>query len=704
MNPADLILVFDEYLKKSGNKKNYIANKLKELFESTTSPLNPDGKPMETLKDNLKSFNKKLKDFKFPSMYAFDVALKGALKEIRDFRDSFKNSNMKNFMKAFGNIQPSNIGKGGIDYSKTFADMNASLKKVIKIIQKTKIEPATRPRDQYSPYYNENDNFVKRYVKLLNARSDYARKQKDNNFVRGESLGLFSAIVGKIVGAAIAFSVVYYLNENLNKTTRGMALKELVKNFLYNVFDKTMDVLASPETASKIIEGGGVILKTLTTLLWNITKITLSKVWENIVGGFSSLLKGEFGEAGKYFAGALIAGGLGFLAIMRVWAIGKLIPGINLIFIGIELALKKISIAALSRISKLFPDNSGSRGGSQRGGSQRGRGRGRGGRVRTPTRRPPVPSKGILSKIFKGISEMFKKLLPLIYAFFGDIIRRILPTILNFFKKQFFQTLLRGLAGLFSVAALQIAGIIAATYFAGKALYSIGKSILQTNAINKETQENAEKWNKTNKQVLTKQEDRRNSDTDPKNKKINEYRNKISQNLKVQSDLNEAIAKRSTFWRQASDSIFGSNLSGESEEQSKERMRLFEENRRLEELINDETRKQKELERPQPKERVEIETTPLAKKSTKSSPFITDDKGVNQDKEKIAMENYIKSISDKLDMLATIFASGTQSIASATMDGSSIVAQAVASNSQGSVSVASSDPISEFRKRAERYA
>lgn len=732
MNPADLIAVFDEYLKKSGAKKNYIADKLKELFESATSPLNPDGKPMEALKENMKNFNKKLKDFKLPSMYAFNVALQGALREIRDFRDAFKNSNLKNFMKVLGNLQASSTIKGGgnVDLKKAFSDMNANLRKIIRLLQRGRPEAATRAKDLYSPYYEQSDNFIKKYLKLMEARSNFERNQRDRNYVRGESGGFFSSIIGKIVGAAIAFAVVYYLNENLNKTTRGMALKELVKNFIYNVFSKTMDILASPETANAIIKGGGIILKTLAKLMWNIVSITFTKIGENLFGGFKSFFEGKFGESLNYFSGAIIAAGLGLFAILRVWAIGKFIPGVNLIFSLIESGVGKIKNIILGKISKMwekiFPNKTGPLGkGSgplgtgccccNQTGKNKGKPSTKGKRTRAPRvprspRTSPSQSKGFWTTLYLWIASKLKSLWTIIKNFFSG---QLFKTVTNFLGQA--------LRGIFSVMGLKIAAILAATYFAGKGIYESYKSIQKTNEINAETQENAAKWNRQNQSVLSKQEESRNSiinqiakkqkegtatEKDLSEKRVEEYRNKMSQNLKAQSDLNEAVAKRSTFFRSASDAWFGTNLTGETTEQAKERQRLFEENRKLDEMIREENRKQKSLETPQQKQEqnkmAPFEVTPLTKKDTKPSPFVVGDRTVEQDTEKVAMENAIRMISDKLDMLASVVAAGTESIRLATTTGSGMVVQAVAANSGASVNVASSDPISDYRKRADR--
>jgi hypothetical protein len=88
MNPSDLIAVFDEYLKKSGAGKNYIADKIFKLFDDKNSPFNIDGKLIENLKDNINDFGKKFKSFKLPNFYAFNRAMEGALKNVRNFRDN----------------------------------------------------------------------------------------------------------------------------------------------------------------------------------------------------------------------------------------------------------------------------------------------------------------------------------------------------------------------------------------------------------------------------------------------------------------------------------------------------------------------------------------------------------------------------------------------------------------------------------------
>ena len=90
MNPSDLIDVFDEYLKRSGAGKNYIADKIFKLFNDKNSPFNSDGKLIENLKDGIKDLNKKIKDFKLPNFYTFNRAMEGALREVRNFRDNFQ--------------------------------------------------------------------------------------------------------------------------------------------------------------------------------------------------------------------------------------------------------------------------------------------------------------------------------------------------------------------------------------------------------------------------------------------------------------------------------------------------------------------------------------------------------------------------------------------------------------------------------------
>ena len=143
MNPSDLIDVFDEYLKRSGAGKNYIADKIFKLFNDKDSPFNSDGKLIENLKDGIKDLNKKIKDFKLPNFYAFNRAMDGALREVRNFRDNFqlpdfdalKNSILNastvvdNFSNNFQSPSFNNFTKA----------MNSALKKVKDFTNKFKV-------------------------------------------------------------------------------------------------------------------------------------------------------------------------------------------------------------------------------------------------------------------------------------------------------------------------------------------------------------------------------------------------------------------------------------------------------------------------------------------------------------------------------------------------------------------------------------
>lgn len=100
MNPADLIVVFDEYLKRSGVGKNYIADKIFKLFDDKNSPFNIDGKLVKNLEDNINNFGKKFKSFKLPNFNTFNRAMDGVLKNVRNFRDNFKTPSFNAFNRA----------------------------------------------------------------------------------------------------------------------------------------------------------------------------------------------------------------------------------------------------------------------------------------------------------------------------------------------------------------------------------------------------------------------------------------------------------------------------------------------------------------------------------------------------------------------------------------------------------------------------
>jgi hypothetical protein len=90
MNPSDLIAVFDEYLKRSGVGKNYMADKIFKLFNNKNSPFNIDGKLIKNLENSIDDFTKKIKAFKIPNLNAFVKGINGAVDNVKDFRDSFK--------------------------------------------------------------------------------------------------------------------------------------------------------------------------------------------------------------------------------------------------------------------------------------------------------------------------------------------------------------------------------------------------------------------------------------------------------------------------------------------------------------------------------------------------------------------------------------------------------------------------------------
>lgn len=173
MNPSDLIDVFDEYLKRSGAGKNYIANKIFELFDSQDSPFNKDGKLINKLKENIdklsdgfKNLDKKIKgfklpsftslnktlesttkkvqnfrdNFKVPSFYGFNLAMSGALREVRKFRDNFKNYN-KSLNGGFGSmgVESTLRNSKAVDVNLINIDKNAE-NVLTKVFSKIKIQ------------------------------------------------------------------------------------------------------------------------------------------------------------------------------------------------------------------------------------------------------------------------------------------------------------------------------------------------------------------------------------------------------------------------------------------------------------------------------------------------------------------------------------------------------------------------------------
>jgi len=90
MNPSDLIAVFDEYLKKSGAGKNYMADKIFELFNNKNSPFNIDGKLIKNLENNIDDFTKKIKAFKIPNLNTFIKGVDSAVENVRKFKDNLK--------------------------------------------------------------------------------------------------------------------------------------------------------------------------------------------------------------------------------------------------------------------------------------------------------------------------------------------------------------------------------------------------------------------------------------------------------------------------------------------------------------------------------------------------------------------------------------------------------------------------------------
>ena len=90
MNPSDLIAVFDEYLKKSGAGKNYMADKIFELFNNKNSPFNMDGKLIKNLENGIDDFTKKIKAFKIPNLNTFIKGVDNAVENVRKFKDNLK--------------------------------------------------------------------------------------------------------------------------------------------------------------------------------------------------------------------------------------------------------------------------------------------------------------------------------------------------------------------------------------------------------------------------------------------------------------------------------------------------------------------------------------------------------------------------------------------------------------------------------------
>jgi hypothetical protein len=100
MNPSDLIAVFDEYLKKSGVGKNYMADKIFKLFNNKNSPFNMDGKLIKNLENGIDDFTKKIKAFKIPNLNTFIKEVNSAVENVTEFRNNLNSTSFSAFNNA----------------------------------------------------------------------------------------------------------------------------------------------------------------------------------------------------------------------------------------------------------------------------------------------------------------------------------------------------------------------------------------------------------------------------------------------------------------------------------------------------------------------------------------------------------------------------------------------------------------------------
>jgi hypothetical protein len=100
MNPSDLIAVFDEYLKKSGAGKNYMADKIFKLFNNKNSPFNMDGKLIKNLENGIDDFTKKIKAFKIPNLNTFIKGVNSAVENVTEFRNNLNSTSFSAFNNA----------------------------------------------------------------------------------------------------------------------------------------------------------------------------------------------------------------------------------------------------------------------------------------------------------------------------------------------------------------------------------------------------------------------------------------------------------------------------------------------------------------------------------------------------------------------------------------------------------------------------
>lgn len=246
MNPSDLIAVFDEYLKKSGAGKNYIADKIFKLFDDKNSPFNIDGKLIENVKDNIDDFGKKFKSFKLPNFSTFNRAMEGALKNVRNFRDNFKTPSFSAFNRVMD---------GTLRESRTFRD---SLKNINKSLSggigslgtEAAVGTPTIVDVRLVDISQNAEDILSRIFSKLNIRNTTINRPQPKDKEEGSFIGnLIKGILGTVALVAGIGFISSFLDTPMGKNIKAIIgnLKdrfvEMLKPFLRKIIDYSIEGL-----------------------------------------------------------------------------------------------------------------------------------------------------------------------------------------------------------------------------------------------------------------------------------------------------------------------------------------------------------------------------------------------------------------------------------------------------------------------------
>jgi len=699
MNPSDLIAVFDEYLKKSGAGKNYIADKIFKLFDDKNSPFNIDGKLVEKLKDNINDVGKKFKSFKLPNFYAFNRAMEGALKNVRNFRDNlditgfsaFKIAmegalkNVRNFrdnLNITGFYAFDVAMKGALREVRTFRD---SLKNINKSLSggigslgtEAAVGTPTIVDVRLVDISKNAEDILSRIFSKLNVKNTTINRPQPKDKEEGSFIGkILKGILGTIALVAGIGMLSSFLDTPIGKNIKAIMgdltdrFVEMLKPFLKKIIDysieglkvlffelpkyflkQTFNFFGLKEILGKENEGIAVLLTK--GIYYGVKNVFVGVLNKFSFGGFSKLLK-------------FIKPVIDFIPT----TLGKLFSEIgdklmSKIVAPLKLATKFISRASsmgtgiLSKIGNVFSSLSIIPKAIMKFFSNMGFGAGGGiGKV--------IGSIAKLSggSIFKLLGTMFKNIAKKI-PFIGGLIS---------FKDAYDR--IKGgdlIGGLVSIGS----GI--ASFFPGiGTAISIGLDVLNMFL------------------------DRKAADP---NSAVSKIKNFIKD---IPSKMADTVTSIFSFFKDVLDMLnplsWGKKIwdwaTGEKEDLSKE-------------LDKDTKKPEPQPTQPNPALAEQKSTTNRYNPQKNEDGIINKNKGIvpSSSDDVVMAKNggpfdlAFREMNQKLEQLSVVFAQGVQIIANSTIQGSSSVVQAVVSTGgkQTPVMIGGSDPIADFRERATKY-